>query len=75
MIDAEVMVFCTNNGRSVAGHILTFKEEKFIQLAINTVKVTLNYNKQFKEYVGSMSGLEMIVKETDLPKWRDYYAI
>lgn len=75
MIDAEVMVFCTNNGRSVAGHILAFKEEKFIQLAINTVKVTLNYNKQFKEYVGSMSGLEMIVKETDLPKWRDYYAI
>jgi hypothetical protein len=75
MIDAEISVYCTNNGRSVIGHVLTFKEDKYIQIAINTVKVTLNYNTQFKEYVGSMSGLEMIVKNTDLPKWRDSYGI
>lgn len=69
MFDSEVSVYCTNNDRSVIGHILNYKLEAYIQVAINTVRVTFKYNSQFKEYVGSMSGLEMIIKNEDLPKW------
>lgn len=72
MLDAEVLVRCTNNGRSVTGHILQYRHHESIQVALNTVKVTLIYNKQFDEYVGSMSGLEMIIKSNELPKWQDY---
>jgi hypothetical protein len=44
-----------------------------MDVAINTVKVKLNYNKQFKQYVGSMAGLEWIVKESDLPDEVDQF--
>lgn len=72
MLDAEVQVHCTNNGRVVIGHILQYRHQDFIQVALNTVKVSLIYNKQFDEYVGSMSGLEMIIKTNELPKWQEY---
>lgn len=75
MIDSEITVLCTNNNRSVMGHILTFKEGKFIQLAINTVKVSLNYNPQSKEYRGIMGGLELTVQDSDLPRWRNSYDV
>ena len=75
MIDSEITVLCTNNNRTVVGHILSFKMEKFIQIAINTVKVSLNYNPQAKEYRGIMASLELTVQESDLPRWRNSYDV
>jgi len=64
----EVQVHCTDKGRNVAGHILNYNPGVFLDVAINTVKVKLSYDSTFDQYVGSMAGLEWVVKQDDLPK-------
>jgi hypothetical protein len=63
---SKVKVFCTDKDRYVDADILNIREKQFVEVAMNTVKVRLNYNKT--EYVGSMAGLEFILKEGELPK-------
>jgi hypothetical protein len=68
---SKIKVYCTDKDRFVDADILNVREGQFIEVAMNTVKVRLNYVK--KEYVGSMAGLEFILKEGQLPKdFREY---
>lgn len=68
---SKVKVYCTDKDRFVDADILNVREGQFVEVAMNTVKVRLNYVK--KEYVGSMAGLEFILKEDQLPKdFREY---
>jgi len=62
----EIDVSCTDNGKTVKGYILSIREGLQLEVSINTVKIRFNY--QNGVYVGSMSGLEFVVKESDLPK-------
>jgi len=67
----EINVSCTDNGKTVKGYILNFRERSQLEVSINTVKIRFNY--QNGVYVGSMSGLEFVVKESDLPKDTEEY--
>ena len=62
----EIDVSCTDNGKTVKGYILSIREGLQLEVSINTVKIRFNYQNGI--YVGSMSGLEFVVKESDLPK-------
>jgi hypothetical protein len=62
----EINVSCTDNGKTVKGYILNFRERSQLEVSINTVKIRFNYKNGV--YVGSMSGLEFVVKENDLPR-------
>jgi hypothetical protein len=63
---SKVKIYCTDKERFVDAHILNVREGQFVEVAMNTVKVRLNYNKN--DYVGSMAGLEFVLKEDQLPK-------
>lgn len=65
---SKIKVYCTDKEKFVEADILNIVEGKFIEVALNTVKVRLTYNKN--DYVGSMAGLEFVLKEDQLP--RDY---
>ena len=67
----EINVSCTDNGKTVKGYILNFRERSQLEVSINTVKIRFNY--QNGVYVGSMSGLEFVVNESDLPKDTEEY--
>ena len=63
--------YCTDKEKFVDADILNVREKQFVEVAMNTVKVRLNYNKN--DYVGSMAGLEFVLKENQLPKdFREY---
>jgi len=64
----EIKVHCTDKGMDVNGYILNHNPGVFMDVAINTVKVKLTYNKQFNQYVGSMAGFEWIVTSENIPK-------
>lgn len=66
MIDVELTLTCTDNGKSVKSHVLNYKEKAYLDVAINTVKVRLIYHKN-GIYIGSMSGYEFTIKENTLP--------
>jgi hypothetical protein len=63
----DIKVHCTDKGMDVDGFVLNHNPGVFLDVAINTVKVKLSYDKQFNQYVGSMAGLEWIVKGDDVP--------
>lgn len=65
---SKIKVYCTDKEKFVDADILNVREKQFVEVAMNTVKVRLNYNKN--DYVGSMAGLEFVLKEDQLP--RDY---
>ena len=68
---SKVRVYCTDKEKYVDADILNVNYKKFVEIAMNTVKLRLIYIKN--EYVGSMAGLEFILKETDLPKdYKEY---
>ena len=62
----EIDVSCTDNGKTVKGYILSYRPGSQLEVSINTVKIRFIY--QNSVYVGSMSGLEFVVKESDLHK-------
>jgi hypothetical protein len=66
MIDAKVQVHCTDNGQSVDGYVLNYKPLKLLEVAVNTVKVSMFYKNN--AYIGKMAGLEFTVKHDSLPK-------
>lgn len=65
MIDKELTLTCTDNGKKVTAHVLSFKEQAFIDVAVNTVRIKLIYNRG--TYAGSMGGYEFSIKESQLP--------
>lgn len=63
----DIKVHCTDRGTDVDGFVLNHNPGVFLDVAINTVKVKLSYDERFNQYVGSMAGLEWIVKGDDVP--------
>jgi hypothetical protein len=68
---SKIKVYCTDKDKFVDADVLNIREGQFVEIALNTVKVRLNYNKN--DYVGSMAGLEFVLKEDQLPRnYREY---
>ena len=67
----EIRITCTDNGKSVTGYILNFRPMNNLEVSLNTVRIYLQYRKG--TYVGSMSGMEFTVEESDLPYERQEY--
>jgi hypothetical protein len=63
----KVMLHCTDKGVNVEAHVLNHKKGVFLEAAVNTVKLRMTYTKQTKAYVGSMAGLEFVVREENVP--------
>jgi len=61
MIDKELTLTCTDNGKKVQCHVLSFKEKSFMDVAVNTVRIKLIYKQG--TYAGSMGGYEFSIKE------------
>jgi hypothetical protein len=73
MIDSELTVTCTDNDYKVPAHVLAFKDKAYIDVAINTVRIRMTYNKVTAAYAGSLGGYEFVIKENELPKPRQGY--
>jgi len=58
----ECMVECTDNGNSINADVSRFVDGVFLEVVMNTVKVNLQHDSKFDQYVGSMGGLEFISK-------------
>ncbi|MDA9642543.1 hypothetical protein N9S84_00450 [Nitrosomonadales bacterium] len=67
----EITITCTDNGKSVIGYILDYRPKNHLEVSLNTVKIYLQYSNGI--YVGSMSGMEFTVEESDLPKEHQEY--
>jgi hypothetical protein len=65
-----VIVECTNNDKAVTADVMAFVEGKYLTVALNTVRVNLQYNAKHNNYVGVMSGLEF---QSSGPKTLGYY--
>lgn len=63
---STVKLHCTDKDKDVEAHLLNYKPRAFAEVAINTVKLRMTYMNN--AYVGSMAGLEFIMKEDQLPK-------
>jgi hypothetical protein len=61
-----IKLHCTDKGKDVEAHILNHKPKVFLEVALNTVKLRMTYMNN--AYVGSMAGLEFVIKEDQLPK-------
>ena len=68
---SKIMVHCTDKDRDVEAHILNYKPKAFLEVALNTVKLRMQYMNN--AYVGSMAGLEFVIKEDQLPReYKEY---
>jgi hypothetical protein len=63
----KIMLHCTDKGVNVEADILNHKKDAFLEVAVSTVKIRMSYMKQTKAYVGSMAGLEFVVRENSVP--------
>ena len=63
----KIVLHCTDKGVNVEAFMLNHKKGVFLEAAINTIKLRLSYLEQTKAYVGSMSGLEFVIREEDIP--------
>ena len=66
----KIMLHCTDKGVNVEADMLNHKKDVFLEVAVNTVKIRMSYMKQTKAYVGSMAGLEFVVREDSVPAER-----
>ena len=73
MIDAKIKVHCTDNGKNLDAHVLSYKPRAFLEVAIQTLKIRMVFKSQTKAFVGSLGGKEFVVKELDLPTERKEY--
>jgi hypothetical protein len=71
MIDKELTLTCTDNGKKVQCHVLAFKEGAFMDVAVNTVRIKLMYKNGW--YAGSLGGYEFSIKESQLPNMGKEY--
>ena len=63
-------VECIDNNKLVEADVITFVEGKYLTVALNTVRVNLQFNERYKIYIGSMGGLEF---QSTGPKALGYY--
>lgn len=73
MIDAKVKIHCTDNGKDLDAHVLSYKPQAFLEVAFQTLKIRMVYKAQTKAFVGSLGGKEFVIKESDLPSDRKEY--
>ena len=67
----KIKLYCTDKDKYVDAHILNHKKGVFLEAAVNTVKIRMSYKNN--SYVGSMAGLEFVIKEDQLPKeYKEY---
>ena len=66
----KVMLHCTDKGVDVEADVLNHKKDQFLEVAINTIKLRMTY--QNKSYVGSMAGLEFVVRKENVPEEYSY---
>ena len=66
----KVKLFCTDKDKTVEADVLNHKPKAFLEVALNTVKLRMTYKNNV--YVGSMAGLEFVVKEADVPEEYKY---
>jgi hypothetical protein len=71
---SAIKIYCTDKAQFVDGYILNLNKGKFLEAAINTVKVRMPFNTRSRQYVGSMAGYEFVVKEADLPEEHQEYS-
>jgi len=67
----KILLHCTDKNKDVEAHILNHKPKAFLEVALNTVKLRMTYMNN--AYVGSMAGLEFVIREDQLPKDRKEY--
>ena len=58
----DCIIECTDNGKTVDADVSKFVKGVFLEVVMNTVKVNLQYQERFDQYVGSMGGLEFVSK-------------
>ena len=56
--DRIAVVECIDNGNKVDADVITFVEGKYLTVSINTIRINLQYNNRYNNYIGSMSGME-----------------
>ena len=66
----KIILHCTDKGVNVEAFMLNHKKGVFLEAAVNTVKLRMTYMN--KAYVGSMAGLEFVVREEDVPEEYTY---
>ena len=67
-----VDVTCTDNGKKVTGYILNYRAKDQLDISLNTVKIRMQYKSGI--FVGSMAGMEFVVKEEALPRqFKDFH--
>lgn len=67
MIDAKVKIHCTDNGKDVEAHILSYKPKSFLEVAFQTVKLRMIYKENTRVFFGNLMGREFVIKEDSLP--------
>ncbi len=72
MSSDKIWLHCTDKDVKVEAYILNHKPGVFLEAAINTVKLKMVYKN--KAYVGSMAGLEFVLREDQLPKYSKEYT-
>lgn len=73
MIDAKIKVRCTDNGKDLDMHVLTYKSKAYLDVAFETLKIRMTYKPQSQVFVGNLGGREFVVKEDSLPQERQEY--
>jgi hypothetical protein len=73
MIDTQIKVHCTDNGKDFNMHILGYKPKVFLDVAFETIKLRLAYMERTKAFAGSLGGREFVVREDELPRERGEY--
>jgi len=56
--ERTAVVECIDNSKKVDADVLAFVEGKYLTVALNTVRVNLQYNQKYNNYIGAMGGLE-----------------
>ena len=51
-------VECIDNNKLVEADVITYVEGKYLTVSLNTVRVNLQYNQKYNNYIGAMGGLE-----------------
>lgn len=68
--ERTAIVECIDNNKIVEADIINFVEGKYLTVSLNTVRVNLQYNSNFNNYIGAMGGLEF---QSAGPKTLGYY--
>lgn len=74
MIDSKIKIRCTDNGKDLDAHVLSYKPKAFLEVALQTVKIRMAYKENTKVFVGSMLGREFVIKEDALPQERKEFS-